>query len=93
LRCWPRHQKNNGGLPAVSPDAASAVSFSPLLDKTPYNDSNRVSLLRKPSHDAKSGLVIAAIGGLAWLIATAFFAAGGTATNMTLQAVNQGFAG
>ena len=29
LRCWPRHQKNNGGLPAVSLDAASATSFSP----------------------------------------------------------------
>ena len=36
----------------------------------------------------KTSLVIAAIGGLAWLIATAFFAAGGTATNITLQAVN-----
>jgi hypothetical protein len=36
----------------------------------------------------KTSLVIAAIGGLAWLIATAFFAAGGAATNITLQAVN-----
>jgi hypothetical protein len=26
------------------------------LGKTPYNDSNRIYLLRKPSHDAKSGL-------------------------------------
>jgi hypothetical protein len=33
-------------------------------------------------------LVIAAVGGLAWPIATAFFAAGGAATNITLQAVN-----
>ena len=36
----------------------------------------------------KTSLVIAAIGGLAWLIATAFFAAGGAATNITPQAVN-----
>ena len=36
----------------------------------------------------KTSLVIAAIGGLAWLIATAFFAAGGATTNVTLQAVN-----
>jgi hypothetical protein len=36
----------------------------------------------------KTSLVIAAIGGLAWPIATAFFAAGGAATNITLQAVN-----
>jgi hypothetical protein len=36
----------------------------------------------------KTSLVIAAIGGLAWLIASAFFAAGGATTNITLQAVN-----
>ena len=36
----------------------------------------------------KTSLVIAAIGGLAWLVATAFFAAGGAATNTTPQAVN-----
>ena len=36
----------------------------------------------------KTSLVIAAIGGLAWLIATAFFAARGAATNITPQAVN-----
>jgi hypothetical protein len=36
----------------------------------------------------KTSLVIVAVGGLVWLIATAFFAAGGAATNITLQAVN-----
>jgi hypothetical protein len=36
----------------------------------------------------KTSLVIAAVGGLASPIATAFFAAGGAATNITLQAVN-----
>jgi hypothetical protein len=36
----------------------------------------------------KTRLVMAAIGGLAWLIMTAFFAAWGGATNITLQAVN-----
>jgi hypothetical protein len=35
----------------------------------------------------KTRIVIPATGGLAWLIATAFFAAGGAATNITLQAV------
>lgn len=36
----------------------------------------------------KTSLVIAAIGGLAWLIATAFFAAGGANPNIVPQAVN-----
>ena len=36
----------------------------------------------------KTSLVIAAIGGLAWLIATAFFAAGGMNTNIVPGAVN-----
>ena len=46
-------------LPRVSmeaSDAASAASFSPLLSKHFTIDSNRASPLRKPSHDAKSGL-------------------------------------
>jgi hypothetical protein len=36
----------------------------------------------------KTSLVIAAIGGLAWLIATAFFAAGGANVNIQPGAVN-----
>jgi hypothetical protein len=36
----------------------------------------------------KTSLVIAAIGGLAWLIATAFFSAGGMNANITPQAIN-----
>lgn len=36
----------------------------------------------------KTSLVIAAVGGLAWLIATAFFAAGGMNANITPQAIN-----
>ena len=36
----------------------------------------------------KLSLVVAAIGGLAWLIATAFFAAGGATTTITPTAVN-----
>jgi hypothetical protein len=36
----------------------------------------------------KTSLVIAAIGGLAWLIATAFFAAGGANVNITLSGIN-----
>jgi hypothetical protein len=36
----------------------------------------------------KTSLVIAAIGGMAWLIATAFFAAGGMNANITPQAIN-----
>jgi hypothetical protein len=36
----------------------------------------------------KTSLVIAAIGGMAWLIATAFFAAGGANVNITLGGVN-----
>jgi hypothetical protein len=36
----------------------------------------------------KTSLVIAAVGGLAWLLATAFFAAGGSNVNITPQAIN-----
>jgi hypothetical protein len=36
----------------------------------------------------KTSLVISAIGGLAWVIAQAMFAAGGTQTNLQIQAVN-----
>ena len=36
----------------------------------------------------KTSLVIAAVGGLAWLIATAFFTAGGMNANITPQAIN-----
>jgi hypothetical protein len=36
----------------------------------------------------KTSLIIAAIGGMAWLIATAFFAAGGANINITLGGVN-----
>ena len=36
----------------------------------------------------KTSLVIAAVGGLAWVIAQAMFAAGGTQTNLQLQAIN-----
>jgi hypothetical protein len=36
----------------------------------------------------KTSLVIAAVGGLAWLIATAFFAAGGSTVNITPTAIN-----
>jgi hypothetical protein len=36
----------------------------------------------------KTSLVIAAIGGLAWLIATSFFAAGGANVNIQPGAVN-----
>ena len=36
----------------------------------------------------KTSLVIAAVGGLAWLLATAFFAAGGANVNITPQAIN-----
>jgi hypothetical protein len=36
----------------------------------------------------KTSLVIAAVGGLAWVIAQAMFAAGGTQPNLQLQAVN-----
>jgi hypothetical protein len=36
----------------------------------------------------KTSLVIAAVGGLAWLIAQAMWAAGGAAQNITLQAIN-----
>jgi hypothetical protein len=46
------------------------------------------ALSEKHLAGVKTSLVIAAIGGLAWLIATAFFAAGGAQTNITLQAVN-----
>jgi hypothetical protein len=42
------------------------------------------ALNERHSAGVKTGLVIAAIGGLAWLIATAFFAAGGAAANVTL---------
>jgi hypothetical protein len=36
----------------------------------------------------KTSLVIAAVGGLAWVIAQAMFAAGGNTVNITPQAVN-----
>ena len=36
----------------------------------------------------KTSLVIAAVGGLAWLLATAFFAAGGSTVNITPTAIN-----
>ena len=36
----------------------------------------------------KTSLVIAAVGGLAWVIAQAMFAAGGPQPNLQLQAVN-----
>src|ERR1700720_2962784 len=36
----------------------------------------------------KTSLVISAVGGLAWGIAQAMFAAGGTQTNLQIQAVN-----
>ena len=36
----------------------------------------------------KTSLVISAVGGLAWVIAQAMFAAGGTQTNLQMQAVN-----
>ena len=36
----------------------------------------------------KTSLVISAIGGLAWVIAQAMFAAGGTQTNLQIQAVD-----
>ena len=36
----------------------------------------------------KTSLVIAAVGGLAWVIAQAMFAAGGNIVNITPQAVN-----
>jgi hypothetical protein len=36
----------------------------------------------------KTSLVISAVGGLAWVIAQAMFAAGGTQTNLQIQAVN-----
>jgi hypothetical protein len=36
----------------------------------------------------KTSLVIAAVGGLAWVIAQALFAAGGQTANVTLQAIN-----
>jgi hypothetical protein len=36
----------------------------------------------------KTSLVIAAVGGLAWVIAQAMFAAGGTQPNLQLQAIN-----
>lgn len=46
------------------------------------------ALSEKHLAGVKTSLVIAAIGGLAWLIATAFFTAGGAPTNITLQQVN-----
>ena len=46
------------------------------------------ALSEKHLAGVKTSLVIAAIGGLAWLIATAFFAAGGAQTNIQLQQVN-----
>lgn len=36
----------------------------------------------------KTSLVIAAVGGLAWLLASAFFAAGGSTVNITPTAIN-----
>ncbi len=36
----------------------------------------------------KTSLVIAAVGGLAWVIAQAMFAAGGQQNNLELQAIN-----
>ena len=36
----------------------------------------------------KTSLVIAAVGGLAWLLASAFFAAGGPTVNITPTAIN-----
>jgi hypothetical protein len=46
------------------------------------------ALSEKHLAGVKTSLVIAAIGGLAWLIATSFFAAGGAPTNIQLQQVN-----
>jgi hypothetical protein len=46
------------------------------------------ALSEKHLAGVKTCLVIAAIGGLAWLIVTAFFAAGGQATNITPTAIN-----
>ena len=46
------------------------------------------ALCEKHLAEVETSVVIAAIGGLAWLIATAFLAAGGAATYLTLQAVN-----
>lgn len=40
------------------------------------------------SEKRSAELVIASIGGLAWLLGTAFFAARGATTNVTLQAVD-----
>jgi hypothetical protein len=37
---------------------------------------------------AKNALVIAGLGGVAWLLVTAFFAAGGNNVNITAQQIN-----
>jgi hypothetical protein len=52
----PGTPKNNGGLAAVSPDAAPEALFSPLLANHLPIITKRVSLLREPTHGAKSGL-------------------------------------
>jgi hypothetical protein len=46
------------------------------------------ALSEKHLAGVKTSLVIAAVGGLAWLIATAFFAAGGAIPNIIPQAIN-----
>jgi hypothetical protein len=46
------------------------------------------ALSEKHLSGVKTSLVIAAVGGLAWLIATAFFAAGGAIPNIVPQAIN-----
>jgi hypothetical protein len=46
------------------------------------------ALSEKHIGGVKTSLIIAAIGGLSWIIALAFFSAGGATSNITLQAVN-----
>jgi hypothetical protein len=46
------------------------------------------ALSEKHLAGVKTSLVIAAVGGLAWLIATAFFAAGGANPNIIPQSIN-----
>src|SRR5215831_14718891 len=46
------------------------------------------ALSEKHLSGVKTSLIIAAVGGLAWLIATAFFAAGGAIPNIVPQAIN-----
>jgi len=46
------------------------------------------ALSEKHLSGVKTSLMIAAVGGLAWLIATAFFAAGGAIPNIVPQAIN-----